>query len=360
MFPDRYVETVRTSFDKEWPLIRDYSSDNSYSLYFLIARNLVLTDEELKDFLAYVQAGNDLFISADYVDTGLLRNLNCNVERLPEIIDETGGIMRQTKVSSYFGDSIEGPSYSYYYYPFLNSLSGFDTAFARVLGVNDEQKPNYVIFFSGKGRIYLQVAPRSFSNYFLLKNDNYKYFEYVVSFLRSDPKNIYWDEFYKTTSIDRQRNRRRDADSFSSLSVINQNPPLLWAFWLAVAGMLIFLLFNFKRKQRMIPVVKPNVNTTLNFTETIGRLYLQKKDNKHIAEKMITYFFEYIRSKFFIGTAQIDETFVNRLSGKSGAKKEDLKNLVTIIEYVQKNEEVDDEHLLLLNSEIEKFYKNQR
>lgn len=360
LFSNRYIKTVTDPFDEEWNNIKDYSDDKRYSVYFLITKNLVLNYSEVKAFMDYVKDGNDLFISADYVDDRLLENINCNNERMGEIVDETKGLMHQTKVSMYFGDNFSAPSYGYYYYPFLNSLSGFDTSFARILGVNENNQPDYVILFLGKGRIYLHVAPRIFSNYFLLSGDNYKYLENVISYLRNDPKNIYWDEYYKNTSPNRRKNGDgKDNSNFSSLSVIRQHPPLLWAFWLGLIGLLLFIIFNVKRKQRIINVVKPNVNTTVNFTETVGRLYLQKKNNNHIAEKMITYFFEHIRNKYFINTSIINDEFINSLSGKSGVAKEKTQQLFTLIEIVQSSEKTDDEILTRLNTEIENFYKNQ-
>ena len=360
LFNDRYVETVTDPFDEEWNVIKDYSSSKKYSLYFLITKNLVLNYTEVNAFMDYVKAGNDLFISADYIDTRLLENINCNNERMAEIVDETKGLMNQTNVSMYEGEDIKSPSYSYYYYPFLNSLSGYDTAFTKVLGVNEKNEPDYILLFWGKGRIYLHVAPRVFSNYFLLSGNNHEYLENVLSYLRSDPKNIYWDEYYKNTNPNRRKgNNDSNEDNFSSLSVIRQHPPLLWAFWLGIIGLLLFILFNAKRKQRIINVVKPNINTTVNFTETVGRLYLQKKDNNHIAEKMITYFFEHIRNKYFINTSKIDDEFINSLSGKSGVPKETTQQLFSLIDRVHSGERVDDEMLVQLNIEIENFYKNQ-
>ncbi|MEO8412777.1 MAG: DUF4350 domain-containing protein [Ginsengibacter sp.] len=361
LFNDRYVEIVTDPFDEKWKDIQDYAVDKKYSLYFLVTKNLVLTYPEVKAFMDYVNEGNDLFISADYVDGRLLENINCNLERMGEIKDETRGLMHQTKVSMYFGDGFGAPAYRYYYYPFLNTLFGYDTAFTRVLGVNEINQPDYVVLFSGKGRIYLHVAPRIFSNYFLLTGDNYKYFENVISYLRSDPKNIYWDEYYKNTNSNRRKNfnRRSKDDSFSTLSVINQNPPLLWAFWLAIIGLLLFISFNIKRKQRVINMVYPYANTTVTFTETVGRLYLQKKNNSHIAEKMITYFYEHIRNKYFISTAIINNEFLNVLSGKSGVSKENVEQLFSLIARVQSEQNTGDEELMQLSTEIEKFYKNQ-
>ncbi len=360
LFGDRYVEEITDPFDEVWKNIGSYSNNRKYSLYFLITKNLVLSYAEVKAFLDYVKAGNDLFISADYIDSRLLENINCNTERQGEIAAELKGNMLETHVSMYFGEHFSAPAYGYYYYPFLNALSGYDTAFARVLGINEVNSPNYVVLFSGKGRIYLHVAPRIFGNYFLLTNDNYKYLENVISYLRSDPKNIYWDEYYKNSSSSRRRNNNTaDDDNFSTLSVIRQYPSLLWAFRIAVAGLLLFIFFNIKRKQRIIPVVKPNVNTTVTFTETVGRLYLQKKNNSHIAEKMITYFYEHIRNKYFITTATINDEFMNSLSGKSGVSKEKTKELFSLIQQIHTEEKVDDIELLKLNTGIENFIKNK-
>jgi hypothetical protein len=360
LLDNRYIETVRDPFDKEWLNIKDYSDDKKYSLYILVTKNLVLTEAEITAFLDYVKSGNDLFISADYVDSKLLDNISCANERMAEIADETRGLMQQTRVSMYFGDGMTGTSYSYYYYPFLNSLSGFDTSFARVLGVNDHNMANYIVLFSGKGRIYLHVAPRVFSNYFLLSGQNYKYLEDVISYLRSDPKNIYWDEFYKNANLNRRtKNGDHVEDNFSSLSVIGQHPPLQWAFWLGAAGLLLFVITNVKRKQRVIEVDKPNINTTVNFTETVGRLYLQKKSNNHIAEKMITYFYEQIRNRYFISTSHINDEFINVLAGKSGVPKEQTQQLFTLIEQVQSVKNTDDATLLRLNNAIEFFNRNQ-
>jgi hypothetical protein len=181
-----------------------------------------------------------------------------------------------------------------------------------------------------------------------------------MAYLRSDPKNIYWDEYYKNTNPNRRKNNNGKAhNDFSSLSVIQQHSSLLWAFWLTVIGLLLFIFFNIKRKQRAIAVVKPNVNTTVSFVETVGGLYLQKKDNNHIAEKMITYFYEYIRNKYFISTAIITDEFLNSLSGKSGLAKEKVQHLFALIEKVQSGERVDDEKLMQLNSAIENFIKNK-
>jgi hypothetical protein len=74
---------------------------------------------------------------------------------------------------------------------------------------------------------------------------------------------------------------------------------------------------------------------------------------------MITYFYEHIRNKYFIATANINDEFINSLSGKSGVSKEKTQELFSLIERLQSEENVDDAELLQLNKGIENFYKNQ-
>ncbi len=361
IFYNRTIEIATAPFDETWDNIKSYSSDGVYSLYFMLTKNLVLRDNEVTALMNYVKVGNDLFISADYVDKKLLDALYCNEERQGEIISEVNGKMHETHVSMYFGKSFDASEYGYYYFPFLNSITDYDTTATRVLGVNEINQPNYAVLFLGRGRIYLHVAPRIFSNYFLLTKNNYHYFKNVISFLRLNPKNIYWDEYYKNNSSGRNKNNRNRNidDKFSSLDVIQQNPPLLWAFWLALGAMLLYIFFNVKRKQRIIEIIKPNSNVTVAFAETVGRLYFQQKNNRHIADKMITYFYEHIRNKYFINIAVINNEFINSLAGKSGVSQKETDELFALIKNIQEQENVPDEELLKLNSKIENFTKNK-
>ena len=309
--------------------------------------------------IEYVKAGNDLFISADYIDEKLLDAVYCTIDRKSEIISEVNGKMHDTHVSLFYGNDFKAPQYSYYYFPFLNYFSSYDTGYTRVLGVNEKNLPDYIILFAGKGRLYLHVAPRIFSNYFLLTRDNYHYFEYVTSYLRFQPQYVYWDEYYKDFSSTKNKNNLNNKDNFSSMQVIQENPALRWAFYLALAALLLFVLFNVKRKQREIPVLPVNTNATVAFTETIGRLYLQRKDNRNIAQKIITYFYEYLRKKYFINTSVIHKEFINSLSGKSGVSITETTELFELIQSIEPQENISDEELMNLNSKIENF-KNQK
>lgn len=357
-FSDYWINVEQKPFDETWQLLREDSA-TTYSLYFLITKDLVLSVDEVNAMMEYVKAGNDLFISADFIDHKLLDAIYCTVDRKGEIMSEVNGKMHDTQVSMFYGNDFNSPKYRYYYFPFLNYFSGYDTTFTRVLGVNEKNLPNYIVLFSGKGRLYLHIAPRIFSNYFLLTNDNYKYFEYVTAYLRFQPQYVYWDEYYKNFSSPRNKNNSDDKDDFSTLKVIRQNPPLLWAFYLALAAILLYILFNLKRKQRVVQPIKPNTNSTVVFAETVGRLYLQQKNNRNISLKIITYFYEYLRKKYFINTGVISKEFITSVSGKSGVSRIETEELFELIGKIQEQENVTDEELFELNQKIENFKKQK-
>lgn len=357
-FPDYWINVAEKPFNETWKGLKSEST-NTYSLYFLVTKNLILSVDEVNAMVEYVKAGNDLFISADYLDEKLLDAIYCTINRKGEIISEVNGKMHDTYVSMFYGSNFNSAKYSYYYFPFLNYFNSYDPSITRVLGVNELNLPNYIVIFSGRGRLYLHLAPRIFSNYFLLTKENFNYFENVTAYLRFNPQYIYWDEYYKEFSSTRNKNNLNNDGQFSSLEVINQNPPLLWAFYLALTAILLFVLFNIKRKQKVIEVVKQNKNSTVAFTETVGRLYLQHKNNRKIAEKMITYFFEYLRKKYFINTSEVTPQFINSLSGKSGVDQKETEKLFEMINNIQQQDEVMDEELLDLNLKIENFKKQK-
>ncbi|MBA2561894.1 MAG: DUF4350 domain-containing protein [Chitinophagaceae bacterium] len=363
LFDDRFVEINDKPFDEAWEVMEEYSNEAEYYLYVLITKNLAVSQNEIDAILGFVREGNDMFIAADYIDDELLNRINCEEQRDSEIIAEAGGIMRLTSISMHTAYNNNSGDYKYFYYPFLNSFHNYDSVYTKPLGVNETGKPNYLVFFLGKGRLYLHAAPRSFSNYFLLTQNNYKYLENVLSYLRPEPKNIFWDEYYKNKVISRRKrgsgNGRSGNDNFSSLDVIKKYPSLLWAFWLSFATLIIYVLFNIKRRQRIINEIKPNVNTTMVFTETVGRLYLQKKDNKNISEKMITYFYEHIRNKYFMNTSTVNHQFVETLSRKTGTDITVTQQLFDTINQLQSQEQLTDVELLLLNEQVQNFYKNK-
>ena len=346
MYDGNIIRDKKEAFKNTWQNISDTAS-----LYICVASRLFVNDEEADAMMEYVYAGNSLFISAGLIDNILLDKIGCSGVYADPGMERMTGKMKNTSVSSVVHSAVK---FDYYYYPFENYFTGIDSTNTRVLGYNDNKKPNSIVHFYGKGKLYLQCEPRAFSNYFLLKDNNYQYLKNTLAFTQTEPEHVYWDDHYN-----KQSRRRNSGESFSTLGEIMKHPPLAYAFWLALALLLLYILFAGKRVQRIIQQLKPNENTTVTFTETIGRLYLQKKDNKNIAEKMITYFNEYIRNTYFLNTNHVTDDFIVVLSRKSGVEKDKVDTLYRSIVATQGTDIVNDYQLLSLHEQIQHFYKNK-
>jgi hypothetical protein len=217
---------------------------------------------------------------------------------------------------------------------------------AIVISTMSHTRPVYIKVPIGKGNIYLHSYPFAFSNYYLIKDTTRDYAEKCLSYL---PKgDILWDEHYKTDPQYRH---------ISTMSFILTSDPLRWAYYTGAVFLIIFVLFSIKRRQRIIPVVAPFRNSTLEFTETVGRLYFNRGDHKNIAEKKIRHLLEYIRSRYYVDTQELDEDFITKLSAKSGLEHDRIKYMTEVIRSMLKKKSIADPELIQLNELIEYFKK---
>ena len=124
-----------------------------------------------------------------------------------------------------------------------------------------------------------------------------------------------------------------------------------------VTSLLLFLAFGGRRRQRFVPEKIPNTNSTVSYTETIGRLYLQKKDNRNIALKMFTYFLDQVRNNYYLNTQNLNNEFAEALSRKSGVPEAKVKHLLQLMDDTDQAENISDIRLLELHNLIQEYFK---
>lgn len=329
-----------------------YHFDDTGALYINISKNYFIGEEGIIAAKEFVSKGNSMFIASENIDSSFLNTLG--VSLVADLYAKFMQNMQYTAVqlnAVFFKDTTR---YSYYYLPFSNHFTKIADSSVKILGRDANGNPNFVLKFYGKGRFYIHCDPRAFSNYFLLQKNNYKYLELALAFVPEEPEHVIWDNYYNKI-----KTAAAAENSKSGLAVLLMYPAMAWGFGLLVLLLLLYLFFGSKRQQRIIAPLPANVNTSVTFADTISRLYLQQKDNKRIAEKMITYFFEHIRTHYFINTSQINEQFIATLSRKTNRTFEDTEKLFHNIRTVQDLEKISDQQLLLLNQQIELFNKNK-
>ncbi len=296
-------------------------------------------DESVKELLYFTSHGNTVFLSMKTLPKILLDSLKINLNSNFEIDNTTAVWFSNEKFGTEKYNLIEGLGNNYF--------SKIDTLSTTILGYqgNDKAFANFIKVPYQKGNFYLHLQPAVFTNYHLLKKNHFQYAEKLLSYV---PKgNIYWYI----------RDLTEGYISQNPMRFIFSQPALKAAWYLFLVGMLVFILFNAKRKQRIVPVVEPLANTTIEFTKTIGNLYFQEGNHHTIIDKKIIYLLDKIRREYLLDTTILDDKFVQKLQLKTSKNAEELKQLFYKINQHRKgNYESVENDLVEINTLIEKIF----
>ncbi len=186
---------------------------------------------------------------------------------------------------------------------------------------NNEDQANFIKVKFGEGNIYVHSEPLFLTNYYLLKTGNTKYAQDVFSYLE-DKETLWFVESNMKVSK-------------SPMRFILSKPALKYAWWVFLGGLLLFVFFNVKRKQRIVPVIDPLKNTSADFVKSIGNLYMQEGDFHDMMAKKAQYFLNKVRMDLLIDTQNLDEEFAKKLQLKTGKPSEMIDEAVVLIKKAQ-------------------------
>ena len=183
----------------------------------------------------------------------------------------------------------------------------------------------------GKGEVIFVSSPLLFTNYGMLEGNTFVYIFRLMSYLADLP--VYRTEAYVKT----------DAMLVAEQSPFREfikRPPLRWALYLALLGVVLFMIFTARRRQRVIPIMSKPANRSLEFIQLIGTLYYQRKDHGDLVRKKFKLFAEELRK-----TAGVDISDVNTddreyllLAEKTGMNSDRLKKVIRQIRLVLHSE----------------------
>jgi hypothetical protein len=305
--------------------------------YIIIAQNATFSKIDFKQMVKYISAGNSVFISAfsfdGYISDSLKLETGVEYDKKNPTLNFTNPLIKQAA-----GYKFENNISAQYF-------SKFDTVKATSISQNQYGQSNYLRFKFGKGNLFLFANPQILTNYSLLKPGGDEYPAKALSYL-PETENIYWDLYQNHDVFTDQ----------SPMRVFFSNPGLQWAYYLSLASLLLFVLYEIKRRQRIIPVIEPLKNSTVEFVSVVGKVYYEQRDNSNIAAKKIVYFGEHLRNAFGLKTGSYNNEFVVNLTNKTGVDESLAKDLVAHINYLSHQSRITDHELIVLNQLIEKFY----
>lgn len=200
-------------------------------------------------------------------------------------------------------------NFSYNYFDFSDSLD-----FKRKTLGTIEKDENYFKVNVGKGAIYFHSTPMAFTNYHLYRKETFDYCQsFIEEFNSGDVYIDLFSHYYRQDFNDSYRNSRNPNLPSSPLAFILSISALKWAWYLALTGLLMFVIFRSKRNQRIIPVIAPLKNNSLEFSKTVGRLFYKERNHKRMAQEICQYFFNFLRKRYHISTKTLDDHAKARL-----------------------------------------------
>lgn len=312
-----------------------------------------MADEfEVKEIIAFAEAGNDVFISAfefsHYAE---------DIFKLKNRYSDKISFSPKANQATLEGPPFTGDlTYKYTGRRFETQFTRYDSSFSTVLGRGSSGEPNFIGIAAGRGHIYLHTAPLAFSNYFLLQNNNLDYLAAAFSVIPATTQKLVWDEYYLSKD-ELTKNNNRNEDSPGFFSAIMKYPGISTGLILGILLLLLYTLVNMRRKQRIIPVMERPKNDSLDFVKTIGRLYYDKGNHTNLANKMAAYFLEHLRSTYKVPTNELSDDFVQKVQAKTGVEQAEITGIAVTINNLRGGMTVNAQELQQFYTALEEFYK---
>jgi hypothetical protein len=318
LFPD---QSVSTSYETLYELREEYTGEN----ILLLATELEAGKEDTEALLQLLDSGAYVLATARGFNGKLADTLGLvtNADLLETVAEKD--------------DTLEIRESLYYF-------SDYDSSRAEVLAENEDGQAVLLRYRQGEGALLLSSVPQVYTNYFMLQESLTG--EATASLNLLPQRDLIWNEYYHLGRM----------ASTTPLRFFLSMAPLRWAVYLTLAGLLLFILFESKRRQRAIPVVKSPANATLEFVETVGNLFMHGASHREMTKKKIIYFREYLLSHYRLQGEWEDDTFRERLAHKSGQVQKQVDETCDLILHLQEKKNITAEELIRLNQRIDTFY----
>lgn len=319
------------------------------SCYVFLNSQVDLSETDQHQLLDYISRGNTVLFIANYFSGNFFDSLGIRSEYEYQMNFNTADsskhyveiTLRDSAGISNHPFKFETNSWMYF--------SKYDSVNGSVLAQINRKFPVLIEKNLGRGKIYFCAVPELFLNRNIVSDPN-RYFAYSV-FSKIDAREIWWDEYYKNY------NRHHE----SPFEVLFNDRALYAAYLLTLISVLVFMIFEVKRRQRPIPVIEPPANSTLAFIDVITNVYFHSGSHKPVLIEMINGFRMFLKNKFGFIPKPEDKALIERMAMMSTVPEEEINSLLVFLYQQESKSHVQEADIKSTYNRIEQFKrKNQR
>jgi hypothetical protein len=370
-FPERQFTELKKNLHSELP-----DSTAFPASYVFIGEAMYYDSLDAERLLHFVRTGNTALLISKSVPRLLTQQLfgeNC----MGSDWEDYAFVSSDTLAQLHLKHSTVQPTLFYaiknepkeYTWSYMEVSYNCTTAPFDSLGYLNEGLLNFLGVPFGKGHFLLHSTPLAFSNYQLLRPDMQAYAQEVLAELPIS--DVYWDACSRIPEREsRKRNRvgiNRQLPNEHVLAYILQQPALAWAWYLLLGMALSYLIFQAKRRQRIVPILPKNENSSYEFITTIANLHFKEKNYAQLCTQMMRLFLVQVRERYSLvasidlesGTVKMDDRFLPRLAQWSEYPEENLRELFR--QYAATVQFQPDETMMVdLHQAMESFWKHAK
>ena len=245
-------------------------------------------------------------------------------------IDGESVVAREQENDSILGVDIKSVDY-HSVTAYKNATAAEVQTYDRTVTYANGQKTKLRSFLCKKSIEYYDKSytmPLVFTNYGVMDSDARKLSEYMSSFFKGRKLYRLYEEKDKNIMMEEE-----DGD----FKYIMSQPPLKWAFYIILGLLVVYMVFNSRRRMKAIPVHKIDEDTTLQFAKVLGTFYYHQDNHVPFLMKKYDKLKSTLQSRYGWDVDKMEASdLINRLYVITGIKKERIAKLFILIrEYGQ-------------------------
>ena len=321
--------------------------DMEEQILLVICEKFEISPSELEMMMRLVEKGKTIVVAAHEMDSLFTNALDFGINdpSFSFILDDMWG---EDTVGLNFTNLFPGEPQTFWYPSqlLMQHFSEFDTATTHVLAQNTNEEAVLLQIPHGEGTFFLCSTPLVFSNCSMIHRRNHDYVAQIFGALKTGA--LHWTEYYQLGRM----------ESTTPLRYILTQPALKWALYVLLISIVVFMIFDLKRKQRIIPVIPPLKNETVDFVKTISSLYYQKRDHRNLAAKQILHFTEHLKHQLYIDLDDEVNQLIEITAAKTNTDEEEVRLLFDQMGRVSNANYISSKELKILTNRINTILEN--